>query len=222
VERVEPQVIRRVVSEDVARQVGAALVGVVEDGTGTSARLGSFLVAGKSGTARLNSGDGYEQGAYYSSFVGFFPAEAPQLVVFVGLDRPEGQYYGGAIAAPVSRATMEAALAARATPLDRGALLRATRKEALVPSNLPAARFANRSVEPAPVERFELPSEPGSGVTLPNLSGLPSRVAVRRLHALGLRVSPSGDGAVVGTRPEAGARVTPGDTVRLRMGPAQR
>jgi beta-lactam-binding protein with PASTA domain len=67
-----------------------------------------------------------------------------------------------------------------------------------------------------------LPSEPGSGVTRPNLSGLPSRVAVRRLHALGLRVSPSGDGAVVGTRPEAGARVTPGDTVRLRMGPAQR
>ncbi|MGE0161107.1 MAG: penicillin-binding transpeptidase domain-containing protein [Gemmatimonadales bacterium] len=218
-ERFEPQAIRRVVSEDVAREVGAALVGVVEDGTGTAARVGSFLVAGKSGTARLNQGDGYEKGAYYSSFVGFFPADAPQLVVFVGLDRPEGQYYGGAIAAPVSRATMEAALAARSTPLDRGALLSAARRDALTTSDLPAARFAARTDE-APPERVEVRSEPGGGVTLPDLLGLPSRVAVRRLHALGLRVSPSGDGDVVGTRPEAGARVMPGDTVRLRMEPA--
>jgi cell division protein FtsI (penicillin-binding protein 3) len=221
-ERYEPQVIRRVVSEEVARVVGATLVDVVEDGTGTSARLGSFLVAGKSGTARLDSGDGYEQGAYYSSFVGFFPAEAPQLVVFVGLDRPEGQYYGGAVAAPVSRATMEAALAARATPLDRGALMRATRSEPLVPFDVPPARFAERTADGSPPpDRIER-RDPSVGVTLPGVAGFPLRVAVRRLHALGLRVASAGEGDVVGTRPAAGVRVLPGDTVHLRMGPAQR
>ena len=66
---------------------------MVEDGTGTSARLGSFQVAGKTGTAWFNSGDGYERGEYYASFAGFFPAEDPQLVIFVGLDRPKGTYW---------------------------------------------------------------------------------------------------------------------------------
>lgn len=215
-ERFEPRAIRRVVSEAVARAVGDVLVAVVEDGTGTSARLQSFLVAGKSGTARLSVGKGYEEGAYYSSFVGFFPAEAPQLVVFVGLDRPRGTYYGGAVAAPVSRATMEAALAARATPLDRGALLRATRRAGLAPSDPPPTRFAARTVEPPAPVRLE-PRDPSAGVELPDLSGLPSRVAVRRLHALGLRVETSGQGEVVGSQPEAGERVLMGDTVMLRL-----
>jgi cell division protein FtsI (penicillin-binding protein 3) len=215
-ERFEPRAIRRVVSREVARAVGSVLVGVVEEGTGTAARIESFLVAGKSGTARLNTGAGYEEGAYYSSFVGFFPAEAPQLVVFVGLDRPRGRYYGGAVAAPVSRATMEAALAARATPLDRGALLRATRGEPLVAWDAPPARFAARTTEPPAPDRLE-PRDPSVGIRLPDVSGLPSRVAVRRLHALGLRVAPSGQGEVAGTRPEAGERVLPGDTVTLRL-----
>jgi cell division protein FtsI (penicillin-binding protein 3) len=222
-ERPEPRVVRRVIDRDVAERVGAALVGVVEDGTGTSARLASFAVAGKSGTARLNFGEGYEEGAYYSSFVGFFPADAPQLVVFVGLDRPQGEYYGGAVAAPVTRATMEAALAARATPLDRGALLRSTRRdEALPAANVASAQFASRTLEteptsdPAPIRRGA--ADRASSVTLPNVSGLPSRVAARRLHALGLRVSSLGVGTIVGTEPRAGVRVQPGDTIRLRLG----
>jgi cell division protein FtsI (penicillin-binding protein 3) len=215
-DRFDARVIRRVVDEEIARTVGTALVGVVEDGTGTSARLGSFAVAGKSGTARLNFGAGYERGAYYASFVGFFPADAPQLVVFVGLDRPQGSYYGGAVAAPVSRATMEAALAARATPLDRGALLRSARRDAFVSPNAAPARFAVRTDDLPPPVRIE-PHDPSDGVWLPDVAGLPSRVAARRLHALGVRVAPSGLGEVAGTVPSAGARVLPGDTVRLHM-----
>ena len=124
-ERFSSRVVRRVTTPQNARAVSRVLVDVVEDGTGKKARMGSFRVAGKSGTTRLYSPEGgYERGAYWSSFVGFFPADNPQLVVFVKLERPKGTYYGGSIAAPVTRATMEAALAARATPLDRAALLR--------------------------------------------------------------------------------------------------
>jgi cell division protein FtsI (penicillin-binding protein 3) len=214
-DRFDARVIRRVVGEGVTKAVGAALVEVVEDGTGTSARLGSFRVAGKSGTARFNDGSGYERGEYYASFVGFFPAEDPQLVVFVGLDRPQGSFYGGAVAAPVTRATMEAALAARATPLDRAALLKAERRPPLVTNDAAPARFASRSEEVPVVVRRE--GRDPTGVTLPNVVGLPSRIAVRRLHALGLRVIPMGIGDIRGTVPAAGARVTPGDTVRLRL-----
>lgn len=219
-ERFEPQVVRRVVSEEVAAAVGRALVDVVEDGTGTSARLGSFLVAGKSGTARWNDGGGYQAGAYSSSFVGYFPADRPQLVVFVKLDRPEGAYYGGAVAAPVTRTTMEAALAARSTPLDLGALLTSVREPPTVMLAPPlSATFAAQPLDPPapPTTRLaeEVAGGASDGVTLPDLSGLPARVAVRRLHALGLRVSRIGIGEVFGSRPRPGTRVLPGDTVRL-------
>lgn len=225
IERFEPRTIRRVVDEDVASSVGRALVDVVEDGTGTSARLGSFLVAGKSGTARLSSGRGYETGAYSSSFVGYFPADKPQLVVFVKLDRPQSAYYGGAVAAPVTRATMEAALAASAAHLDRAALLESMRDEQRVRNLRPAmtASLVAQPIDP-PVPPFAdafgieesrvVETGPG-GVSLPDISGLPARVAARRLHALGLRVARIGSGDVVGSNPRPGERVLPGDTIRL-------
>ncbi len=217
-DRYETEVIRRVVDQGVTKTVSAALISVVEDGTGTSARMASFQVAGKTGTAWFNSGDGYERGEYYASFAGFFPAEDPQLVVFVGLDRPQGTYYGGAVAAPVTRATMEAALAARATPLDRAALLKAERTQPLVTRDAAPARFASRSDDPPvmPVARAREVRDP-TGVTLPDVAGLPSRVAVRRLHGLGLRVIPLGMGEIRSSVPPAGTRVLPGDTVRLRL-----
>ncbi len=223
IRRFGPRSVRRVVSEDVARSVGKVMVSVVEDGTGTAARMANFRVAGKSGTSRAFSPDGgYERGDYYASFVGFFPADAPQLVVYVKLERPKGDYYGGATAAPVTRATMEAALAARSTPLDRRALLRVERGPSV---ELPRAsvRFAEQPIDPPPPPVHDESKSGGSssneteGVTLPDVAGLPTRVAVRRLHGLGLRVSESAIGEILGTAPAAGSRVMPGDTVRLRV-----
>jgi cell division protein FtsI (penicillin-binding protein 3) len=223
-ETFEPQVLRRVVDAGTAGAIGRALVDVVEDGTGTSARLGSFQVAGKSGTARYNSGSGYAAGEYSSSFVGYFPADNPQLVVFVKLDRPQGQYYGGAVAAPVTRATMEAALAANSAHLDRRALLESSRGR---PGRMPAdllPSFASSSLEPAVppfAEALEWidggePISTDGLVTLPDVSGLPARVAVRHLHRLGLRVAQVSGGSIVRSMPIAGSRVLPGDTIRLR------
>jgi beta-lactam-binding protein with PASTA domain len=56
-----------------------------------------------------------------------------------------------------------------------------------------------------------------AGIALPDVAGLPLRVAARRLHALGLRVWEGAYGEIVGTVPEAGTYVVPGDTVRLRV-----
>ena len=220
--RFEPRPVRRVVSPEVARAVSRVLVDVVEDGTGTSARLGPFRVAGKSGTTRAIAADGgYEAGAYLSSFVGFFPAEDPQLLVVVKLDRPEGDYYGGQVAAPVTRATLEAALAARATPIDRGALLRVTHAQPMEPSHN-VARFASQPLDPRPaglpVEEHRVPrASDGAVLAVPDVEGLPVRLAVRRLHAAGLRVSATGVGEIAGTAPRAGTLVAAGDTVRLRL-----
>ncbi|MDX1495653.1 MAG: penicillin-binding transpeptidase domain-containing protein, partial [Longimicrobiales bacterium] len=179
-------------------------------------------VAGKSGTARFSSGGRYLDGEYSSSFVGYFPADAPQLVVFVKLDRPRsGEYYGGAVAAPVTRATMEAALAANS--LNLGQLVASSRAQ---PGRLPAELapiFAALPLEPAlppleVVDGADAGEPAGRHVAVPDVSGLPARIAIRHLHRYGLRVENAGVGDVVRTVPAAGARILPGDTVQLRYG----
>ena len=105
------------------------LVGVVDDGTGSQAQLTTYKVAGKSGTSRAHEAGDYVAG-HYASFVCYFPVEDPQLVIFVKLDRPEGtSYYGGSTAAPVTRATMEAVLAAHQAPIDWGAMASLDRRQ---------------------------------------------------------------------------------------------
>ncbi|NJD17796.1 MAG: PASTA domain-containing protein, partial [Gemmatimonadetes bacterium] len=59
------------------------------------------------------------------------------------------------------------------------------------------------------------PVGPVSGVPLPDVAGLPARIAVRRLHGLGFRVRHEGSGPIEGTFPAAGTRLQPGDTVIL-------
>jgi cell division protein FtsI (penicillin-binding protein 3) len=137
------------------------------------------------------------------------------MVILVKLERPQGAYYGGATAAPVTRATLEAVLAARRAPIDRSALASMARRPDSSPS-VPAVRFASRGVEP-PAPPSETPADPdGAAIPVPDVSGLTARAAVRRLHALGLRVSWTTDGTISGTHPVAGTRLAPGDTVRLR------
>ena len=228
-ERQRPKEVRRVIPEAVARELGTVLEGVVEDGTATAARLETFRVAGKTGTSRVSAGGSYVAGRYYASFVGFFPADDPQLVVFVKLDSPEGTYYGGTTAAPVTRAMMEGALAARQTPLDRAALMRSLRRPAHEPqlgvSGQPkstSVQFANLAsrggTRSDPVETDRPGSRaPSEGrVSVPDITGLPARTAVRRLHALGFRVRWEGSGTVMGTVPAAGSRAAPGDTISVR------
>ena len=97
-----PVVRRRVLSKAAAAQLTEALVKVVgPDGTAEKASLPGWTVAGKTGTAQKLENGKYLNDKYYSSFVGFFPAEKPQLCILVGLD--DINDYGGQAAAPVFR-----------------------------------------------------------------------------------------------------------------------
>ncbi len=230
-ESFEPRAVRRVVAPEVAEELTDALVEAVQDGTGTRARLATFSVAGKSGTSRAYAaGGGYEPGGYYSSFVGFFPAEAPQLVVFVKLDRPQGQYFGGATAAPVTRATMEAILAAHAPPLDREALAVIARSYAATRVQVrPEGPFVptGTGIVGAPAQSSQGGASPAArslpegGLLLPDLRGMAPRQAIRRLHVLGLAALWEAPEVVERTTPAPGSVVFPGDTIRL-LGPPGR
>ena len=96
-------------------------------GTAPKAQLIGYRSAGKTGTAHKLEGKGYATNKYVSSFVGFAPASKPRLIVAVMIDEPSaGQYYGGAVAAPVFSQVMAGALRLLAVapdaPLDNVAL----------------------------------------------------------------------------------------------------
>jgi cell division protein FtsI/penicillin-binding protein 2 len=101
-----PVEIRQVVSREAARQVTAALKGVVSPrGTAVLAKVSGFAVAGKTGTAeKIDPKGGYLPGKYIVSFCGFLPADNPAFVGLVMLDdavtKPD-QDYGGTVAAPI-------------------------------------------------------------------------------------------------------------------------
>lgn len=97
--------VRRVISKATARRMRRMLKGVVEDGTGTRAGVAGASVAGKTGTSqKLEKETGtYSDSLYYSSFIGFVPAENPVLLCGVVVDEPAGGLSGGLVAAPAFR-----------------------------------------------------------------------------------------------------------------------
>lgn len=211
--RRRPRPVRRVVTREVAEQLAHMLRGVVEEGTGRAAGLGTYAVAGKTGTVRRNVRGRYVEGKHNAIFVGLFPAVDPQLVLVVKIDDPVGDYFGGTTAAPVMRTILEAALATPDVTLDRSRL---SRRQAPEEPEPPAG--APRGAAPAVVEWPIEPkdSTPVGMVAVPPVLGLDVRAAVRALHRSGFRVKVEGWGRAAGTAPATGARAPAGSTVILR------
>src|SRR5437867_548534 len=93
--RTAPAPLRRVISSQTAATLRTMLTATVDHGIANAAALKAYSVAGKTGTAQIPSNDGrYVDDAYISSFAGFVPAEDPQLVVVVVLERPESKLLG--------------------------------------------------------------------------------------------------------------------------------
>jgi cell division protein FtsI (penicillin-binding protein 3) len=79
------------------------MIKVVEEGTGTRADVEGFSVAGKTGTAQIFDKETgkYSETEFIASFVGFIPAENPELAILVLIDRPKTDIYGGTVAASI-------------------------------------------------------------------------------------------------------------------------
>lgn len=109
VAKYEPQPIRRVVSYASAQTTIRALKTVVENGTAAKAALDYYTVAGKTGTAQKVVNGQYSHEKYFVSFIGFFPADEPELLIAVCADEPLKRtgYYGGQVCAPVFKRIAE-------------------------------------------------------------------------------------------------------------------
>ena len=103
-----PQVIRQVISPATDQFMVEALKTVVSpEGTAPDAALKDYVVAGKTGTAQKAGPGGYLPGKYFASFIGFFPADNPQLCISVVMDDPKEGYYGGQVCGPIFREIAE-------------------------------------------------------------------------------------------------------------------
>jgi len=113
----------QVVSQDTARDIMDLSRLVVEKGTGRLAQIPDFQVGGKTGTAQkaLPNGEGYIEGHYISSFIGFAPLSDPRLAVLVVVDDPYPKYWGETVAAPACRDLMEFSLRRFNIPPDKPA-----------------------------------------------------------------------------------------------------
>ncbi|MDX6521184.1 MAG: hypothetical protein QOJ31_516 [Gaiellales bacterium] len=114
---------RRILDATTDRRLVNMLKGVVDTatGTGTRARVPGYTVAGKTGTAQkaLAHGLGYSTSNYVASFVGFLPADDPQLEVLVVVDSPRGNIFGGIVAAPAFQQIASSLTQLLAIPPDR-------------------------------------------------------------------------------------------------------
>jgi len=210
--RHEPEPVRRAVSPETATGLRDLLRGVVERGTGAEAALTNFPVAAKTGTARRVVNGHYAAGQYTASFAALFPADKPQLVLVVKIDNPhKGSHFAAQTAAPVTRSMLEQALAARTVALDRARLSTAAPPTAAVP--LEGDGGVVPYVVPWPYQPDSV--DAGRRQTVPDVTGLRLREAVRALHRRGFRVALKGWGTAEHTWPAAGDSAATGATVTL-------
>ncbi|HVW47942.1 MAG TPA: penicillin-binding protein 2 [Solirubrobacterales bacterium] len=91
----------RVISAKTAREVREMLEGVLgPEGTASEVSVPGYTLAGKTGTAQVAEDGGYSKTKYIASFIGFAPAMDPKFLAAVIVDQPEGEIYGGSVAAP--------------------------------------------------------------------------------------------------------------------------
>ncbi len=106
-----PTKVRQVISKETSSEVRRALESVVTNGSGRSAYIEGYRVGGKTGTAQKVKDGAYMVGNYILSFIGFLPADDPQVVVYVAINNPKRVVqYGGVVSAPVAKTILTDAI----------------------------------------------------------------------------------------------------------------
>ncbi|MFC7061301.1 stage V sporulation protein D [Halobacillus seohaensis] len=182
----EPNLIKRVISEETSKKVRESLESVVAKGTGRSAYVHGYRVGGKTGTAQKVGEDGqYMSNNHVVSFMGFAPADDPELVVYLAIDNPKDTIqFGGVVAAPIVGSIMEDSLRALGVePTEEGL-----------------------------DKEYAWPEEPL--VEVPDVMGMNKKDINEILTTLHVETSGEGNN-VIAQAPKAGVKVPSGSTIRL-------
>ncbi|WP_130859808.1 stage V sporulation protein D [Gracilibacillus phocaeensis] len=189
VSETEPELQRRVIGQETSKKVREALESVVALGTGRSAYVDGYRIGGKTGTAqKVGEGGRYMENNHIVSFIGFAPANDPEIVVYVAVDNPKDVVqFGGVVAAPIVGTIIEDSLRALGVPKQEEGL----------------------------EKDYEWPESPP--VEVPDLIGLQKTKLQEYLLSLQVEIVGEGD-YILDQSPKAGTRVAEGSKVRLVLG----
>lgn len=188
VKETKPQLKKQVISPETSKEVSQALESVVASGTGRPAYVEGYRVGGKTGTAQKVGADGgYLANNHIVSFIGFAPANDPEIVVLVAIDNPKDTVqFGGVVAAPIVGTIIEDSLSALGVERQADGL----------------------------DKEYVYPEEPK--IEVPDLVGLTEEDLIEDMSDLTIETNGSGD-YIINQSPEAGAKVEPGSTVRIYL-----
>jgi len=197
VKEFKPEQVRQVISKNAAGVLMKLLTNVVQKGTGRNAFVDGYGAAGKTGTAQVVGSGGYVEGKYVSSFVGFAPADDPEIAVLVMVAEPSSSvYYGSQVAAPVFKNVA----------LDTLRYLK-----------VPERPHVEKPASPFVYE------EPKGKITVPNVLYFPADEAQKILKDGGFTVQVRAEGEIVTRQvPQGGAAVDSGTRVVIDLGPADK
>ena len=181
------KIIRKVISNGTSKKVRYALESVVTNGTGRNAFIDGYRVGGKTGTAQKVKDGRYMVGNYIVSFMGFMPANNPEVIAYVAIDNAKGiTQYGGTIAAPIVRNIL----------LDAIDILDIKKPKGASEKNY---NFNEKKY-----------------VTVPSVVGMSLKEAMSELKDYKVEYSGSGNKVFYQT-PKPGERVFVGDTIKLML-----
>ena len=184
----KPVKVRRVISKKTSSEVRRALESVVTNGSGRNAFIDGYRVGGKTGTAQKVKDGKYMVGNYILSFIGFMPADNPEIIVYVAINNPKKVIqYGGVVSAPIARSIL----------LD----------------SIDALNIKKRKI----VTEKKYNWNDKKYYTVSNVLGMSPKEATKELSMFNVIYSGTGD-KVVNQSPSAGTRIEEGSTVRLMLG----
>ncbi|MCM1371186.1 MAG: stage V sporulation protein D [Clostridium sp.] len=187
IEDTNPTLVRRVISEETSKKVRETLESVVSNGTGRPAYIDGYRVGGKTGTAQKVENGRYLVGNYIVSFIGFLPADDPEIIVYVAIDNAKGvTQYGGTVAAPIARNIL----------LDAIDILNIEKRDGTTEKKY---NYGDKKY-----------------VTIPNVVGLSVSDAKKELKGFDLEFSGNGN-TISYQSPSAGIRILEGSSVRLLL-----
>ena len=181
---------KRILSQSNSEKLGLMLSHTVENGSGKSAAIDGWNVAGKTGTSKKLIDGQYSEKEFISSFVGYFPYDNPQLLCLIILDSPDvsrNLHWGGISAAPVFKSVMD-----RIINIDK---------------SITISRSKNQRVKNEPIliqKNYKIKIE---YVEMPNLIGKTVRDAFSDLKKVGIKPQISGRGLIVSQSIEAGTKI---------------
>ncbi|MEJ2493853.1 MAG: penicillin-binding protein [Ignavibacteriaceae bacterium] len=208
--------IRRVISEETSKRLTKILHEAVSKGTGSQAESEIISVGGKTGTSQKYIDGNYSKQDYNTSFVGFFPADNPQLVCLVLVNSPQVEKYGGKVAAPIFKKIIERILEIdlkkyqQPERYDGNEILEDQFVTAKLNSTEDNKVMKTKNVQPVKNKFVDAKSN-----LMPDLKGLSAKDAIVKLSLLGLKYNINGSGVVTSQSIKPGEKINPNHVIKI-------